>query len=223
MSEPKIESPLVDQREAATGNDAPANAGVSLTEHPFLGQFSLRGKTDDAAFVAACARVFGCELPTRPNTFAEGEGVVVGWMGPTEWLVLVEGDNKAAWLSALREALAGVHSGVVDLSGGQTVISIAGDHARDVLAKGATLDLHPRAAHTGFCTRSLLAKSAMFIRVVEAGNRFEIVVRRSFADYLWQWLVDASQEYGLAIHPAESTLSFAGLQSAAMPQAATGA
>ncbi|RJS94407.1 sarcosine oxidase subunit gamma [Salinisphaera sp. Q1T1-3] len=223
MSEIKIESPLVDQVEAVRGNSAPAKVGVRMTEHPFLGQIVLRGKSSDTAFTAACAGVLGCEVPTTPNTYAEGQGVVIAWMGPTEWLVLVDGESTPAWLSALRGALADVHAGVLDTSGGQTLISLEGPAALDVLAKGSTLDLHPRVAPTGFCTRSLLAKSAMFVRVVEAGQRFEIVVRRSFADYLWQWLVDAGGEYGLAIQPAESTLVLAGLQASAPPKTATGA
>ena len=26
---------------------------------------------------------------------------------------------------------------------------------------------------------------------------YDVIVRRSFADYLWEWLLDAGQEYGL--------------------------
>jgi sarcosine oxidase subunit gamma len=33
-------------------------------------------------------------------------------------------------------------------------------------------------------------------------QEFELVVRRSFADYLWLWLQSASQEFGLAIADA---------------------
>lgn len=221
MSEIKLESPLIDQPEARTGNDGPADAGITLVERSFLGHIMLRGRSGDAAFLAACGRVLGVEPPTTPNTYAEGNGAVIGWMGPTEWLVMVENDTRAAWLDALREALTDIHAGVVDLSGGQTVIGLEGPHALDVLAKGSTLDLHPRVAAAGFCTRSLLAKSAMFLRVIEAGSRFEIVVRRSFADYLWQWLVDASGEYGLRVLPAESSLALAGLDVAAPREAAT--
>lgn len=207
MSEPRLESPLVGRPHSRDGDAGPGVCGVALGERPFLGHFSLRGKMDDPAFMNACSAVLGVALPSAPNTYREGEGVVVGWMGPTEWLVLVAADAQSRWLAALREALAGLHAGVVDLSGGQTLITLVGEHASDVLAKGSTLDLHPRAAGVGFCTRSLLASSAVFLRVVEADQHFEIVVRRSFADYLWQWLVDASQEYGCRILPAESTLS----------------
>src|SRR5699024_3619134 len=121
------------------------------------------------------------------------------------WLILTEGDACRKWLEALREALADVHSGVVELSGGQTLIEIRGEHAADVLSKGTTLDLHPRHFGAGQCTRTLLAKTTAFIRVIEPGQAFEIVVRRSFADYLWQWLVDAAGEYNCTVEPPQAS------------------
>ncbi|MDI3326661.1 sarcosine oxidase subunit gamma family protein, partial [Pontibacterium granulatum] len=30
-------------------------------------------------------------------------------------------------------------------------------------------------------------------------TEFELVVRRSFADYIWLWIQDASREFGLVI------------------------
>lgn len=206
MSEIKRESPLVGRSEALRGASLRMKGGLSLRERPFLSHISLRGKSDDAAFTDACARVLGVALPTRPNTQAVGDGVRVCWMGPTEWLVLAETDAGPGWLDALRTALESVHAGVVELSGGQTVIEIRGEHAVDTLAKGTTLDLHPRQFGADCCTRTLVAKTTAFIRVIEPGQAFEIVVRRTFADHLWHWLRDAGHEYGCAVESPDSTL-----------------
>lgn len=209
MSEIKRESPLAGRVEASRGSNLRINGGVILRERPFLGHISLRGRSNDAAFTAACAQVLGINLPMEPNTFAEGAQIVVCWMGPTEWLLLSQTDAQQDWLDALRAGLGDIHSAVNDLSGGQTLIEIRGKHALDTLAKGTTLDLHPWHFKGGCCTRTLLAKSTAFLRVVEPGQAFEVVVRRSFADYLWQWLCDASHEYGCSIQAPESTLEFA--------------
>lgn len=206
MSEIKRESPLVAHKEARRGSNLRISGGVTLRERPFLGHISLRGKSDDAAFTRACAQVFGVALPVTPNTQAEGEGVIVCWMGPTEWLVLTEDQACSKWRDALKSALAEVHSGVVELSGGQTLIEIRGEHAVDTLAKGTTIDLHPRHFGAGSCTRTLLAKTTAFIRVVEPGQAFEIVVRRSFADHLWRWLRDAAGEYGCTVKQPQTAL-----------------
>lgn len=213
MSEIKRESPLVGRSEALRGANLRINGGVSLRERPFLSHISLRGKSDDTTFTDACAQVLGVSLPTAPNTQVEGDGVVVCWMGPTEWLVLAETEAGQGWLDSLRAALNGIHSGVVELSGGQTLIEVRGEHALDTLSKGTTIDLHPRQFGAVRCTRTLLAKTTAFIRVVEPGQAFEIVVRRSFADHLWQWLRDASHEYGCAVEPPNSTLQQAGVKS----------
>ena len=34
---------------------------------------------------------------------------------------------------------------------------------------------------------------------------FGLVVRRSFADYLWMWLMDAGREYGVVFHKERAT------------------
>lgn len=195
MSEIKRESPLIGQSDAIRGAAASGEAGVTLFERPFLGHIVLRGRSEEPVFAAACRQVLGIEPPSAPNTVVEGEGVVACWQRPTQWLILCEGDTLQGRLDGLRQALGETHSGVIDESGGQTLIAVSGDRAADVLAKGTTLDLHPRAFGAGRCAGTLLAKSQAFIRVVEPGRSFEVVVRRSFADYLWQWLRDAAQEY----------------------------
>ena len=70
---------------------------------------------------------------------------------------------------------------------------------RELLAKGCPLDLHPRAFDVGQCAQSHLAKAPILIRQLDREPSFEIVVRRSFADYFWLWLEDAAAEYGLAV------------------------
>ena len=92
---------------------------------------------------------------------------------------------------ALRRAVGDGFATVVELGCGQTVIEIAGARAREVIAKGCPLDLHPRAFGPGNCAQSRLARTLVTLAQVDDAPTFELIVRRSFADYLWQWLVDA--------------------------------
>ncbi|MCS4503371.1 hypothetical protein NYO91_04670 [Arhodomonas aquaeolei] len=209
MFDVKHESPLVGQSDAAKGVGTGSPTGVSLFERPFLGHLNLRGNPRDAAFTEACTRVLGTALPTEPNTVAEGGSLVVAWLGPDEWLVMTEPDLQESVTADLREALGQTHSAVTDVSGGQTVIVLHGDHAADVLAKASPLDVHPRVFGAGQCARTVVAKSAAFIRVLDPGMAFEVVIRRSLADYLWQWFRDAAGEYGCAVLSPQSALSSA--------------
>ena len=93
--------------------------------------------------------------------------------------------------TALRRAVADGFAAVVELGSGQTVIEVAGPRAREVIAKGCPLDLHPRAFGPGSCAQSRLARAMVAIAQVDGAPTFELIVRRSFADYVWRWLTDA--------------------------------
>ncbi len=192
------ESPLVQCRVVDRGVNE--NPGVVFNEYPFLGHLNLRGNPADKSFLKAVKKVLGLALPQEPNTVEQGDELTIFWLGPNEWLIVALPDQQEALLQSLREALAEIFSAVTDVSGGQTVITLSGPHVRDVLAKGCTLDLHPRVFTSGRCAQTLISKAGALIRQRDDAF-FEIIVRRSFADYLWRWLEDAAGEYGLRVEP----------------------
>ena len=185
--------------EAAQSSAAPEAAGVHLAERPFLGHLNLRGGPADEGFLKAAAKALGTALPLEPNTVTRGENMTVLWLGPDEWLVMTPPDQEIRTADALEEALEGHHTSVTDISGGQTVITIGGPHARDALAKGCSLDLHPRVFGPGQCAQTLVAKAGVTIVPTDDSPSYDLIVRRSFADHLALWLQDAAQEYGVAV------------------------
>jgi len=180
--------------------------GVGLGERLGLGKIDLRGNSQDRAFMAAVGRVFDLLLPGEPCTSAAREQIAALWLGPDQWLVTCPGSDVARLMGALREALADVHVAITDVTDGRVAFRLAGPSARDVLAKGCPLDLHPRAFPVGGCAQSLLAKASVLIHLVDddprSGAGFDPHVARSFAHYLWMWLEDAGREYGVQIEPA---------------------
>ena len=207
------ESPLVRFDLEARAASNPARARIVCSERPFLGHINLRGDAGDPRFIASVASVIGTVVPISPNTVSRGHDHVVYWLGPDEWLIVTTNEREAAIARDLREALANGFAAVTEVSGGQTVISLSGDSVRDMLAKGCPLDLHARVFGIDRCAQSHLAKAPILIRHVDAAPSFEILVRRSFADYLWLWLEDAAAEYGLGIEAPASCI--------ATPQSAT--
>ena len=200
MSEVRQESPLVQFLTPEwTGTRPTGAAGVELRERAFMGHLNLRGDTADQAFLDAVQAALRFGLPIEPNTVAEGGEFAALWLGPNEWLVLTPSGRETALAGALRDSLGEVLSSVVDVTGGQTVINLHGPHVRDLLAKGCTLDLHPRAFGPGRCAQSLVAKASVTVRQLDDSPSFDLIVRRSFADYLAIWIEDAAQEYGLAV------------------------
>jgi len=161
-----------------------------------LGHINLRGIAADPDFLAAVAGVLFQELPLEANTMTTGDHRVF-WLGPDEWQIVTAIDNTHGLVTRLREATSGLHASVSDLSGGQIAMHISGPGVLDVLAKGSTLDLTPAGFEKGACAQSGLAKASMLIGCIDAEPVYEIVVRRSFADYVVRWLQQAATEYGV--------------------------
>jgi len=168
-----------------------------------LAHINLRGDPADASFTRCVRTVLGFGLPSIPNTVSEGDDVVAYWLAPTEWLLVVRAACEVAIAVELRDALAGQFVSVVEISGGNVVLRLSGSRVRDVLAKGCPLDVREGSFDIGQCAQSHLAKAPVLLRPV--ANGVELILPRSFADYLWQWLASAAQEYGgLGVQPPSS-------------------
>ena len=114
------------------------------------------------------------------------------WLGPDEWLLATELGREEDLAAQLGRNLAGQSHSLVDVTGGQLLMRLTGNRARDVLAKGCTLDLHPRVFKAGQCAQTTLAKTSMLIALADDAPTFDIIVRRSFAEYAARWLRHSS-------------------------------
>lgn len=168
-------------------------AAVRVRERPFLTQLSVRvDPTGPAA--AAVAGVLGVALPTAPCTSARAGDIQVLWLGPDEWLVIAPPGHPDLQ-PRLIEALSGAGA-VVDVSAQRTTLHVSGPGARDLLAHGCSIDLHPTVAPAGTCVSTHLALAGVTLLVGDdTGSDYWILVRSSFAAYLAAWLVDACAEY----------------------------
>jgi sarcosine oxidase subunit gamma len=191
------ESPLARVRRAAHATESVAAAGLIVREQRFLGHLNLRGKSADPHFAGAISGVIGDGLPIAPNTLTELNATTMYWLGPDEWLIVTPDESRARIDGDLRRVLAGQHFALTDVSGGQTALHLHGSHVRDVLAKGCPIDFHPRVFGIGQCAQSHLGKAPILIGQIEEQPHFELIVRRSFAEYVWAWLEVAAEEYGL--------------------------
>lgn len=200
MSElPRRESPL-NQIQLIDRPDG-SEAAVLLAELPFQGLVNLRGRPDDEPFQRGSARVIGRPLPLEPNTVADVGSRRLFWLGPDEWMVSTPPDEQDALIAGLRAALDDCFCSLVDVTGYYTTIAVGGERAADLLSKGCTLDLHPRAFAPGQCAQTHVAKATTLIWPVdEAPVSYRVLVRRSFADYLGRWFNAAVREFGGAGH-----------------------
>ncbi|HKH50250.1 MAG TPA: sarcosine oxidase subunit gamma family protein [Mycobacterium sp.] len=170
---------------------------VQLREEPFVAMVDLRADPDGAAASRASA-ILGLELPTAPSTYVSNDTLTAIWMGPDEWLIAA-GTRSAAELEAQLRAAVAEHGGAaVDVSAQRTTLRLSGPDAREVLAKGCSLDLHPKVFTKGTAAQTMLGLAGVvLIALNDAGTDYGILVRSSFARYLADWLIDAAEEFGV--------------------------
>jgi sarcosine oxidase subunit gamma len=169
---------------------------LAINEQAFLGYINLRGSTVNQAFMSACESVLGVRLPTENNTFeSSSSGVDILWYGPDEWLLITPHRAAPALSRKLAEALQGVFSAVNEVTGGNTLLELSGSAARELLSKGCPMDLHSSVFSTGQCAQTLIGKTGFTLYQTDQAPNYKLVVRRSFADYLGHWLLDAAKEF----------------------------
>jgi sarcosine oxidase subunit gamma len=181
----------------ALTSDRKTDGGVCLREAKLLGHLNLRGNSNNTEFKEGVEKVLGLTLPLAPCTSAQNDDATIMWLSPDEWLIIVEGGREETIEATLRESITG-HFAVSDISGGQTILEISGPDCIKVLQKSTGYDFHLKQFPVGKVIGTAFAKSSTHIRRTGEYS-FQLIVRRSFADYFWLWLQQSSQEYGLRV------------------------
>ena len=200
MVEPYLRrSPLAHRGLAAKAAATDAGADIVMAERPHRCQINLRGNPADIKFTDALHGVTGLRLPAEANGFTTAGALACLWLGPDEWLILGPGGGEHDIAARLRAALGEIHAAVTDVSEARTTIAVAGPRARELLAKGTSIDLHPRAFGPGRCVQTGFAGANITLRQTDDTPSFEILVLNSFAEHLWAWLEGGAREYRVAI------------------------
>ena len=167
--------------------------GVVSQECLGRGYLNLRGDAEDGRFLGAVAQVGGVELPVERCTWNGAASSSAYWLGPDEWLLVVERDEGPDIEERLRDALDGRFA-VADVTGAQVQLELSGPDACKVLQKSSPYDFHPRNFPPGRCAQTVFARATALVAAKE-GGAFDIMFRRSYADYIKCWIADAAAEY----------------------------
>jgi len=187
----KIESPLTDLINRKKNILSDKKTEFVISDHSELGQVNIRGDVKDGLFIDNMKEILGHELPTDPNTVTVGEQFIILCLGENEWLIITPENEERKLIATLRNKMDGILMSFTDVSSSQCIIRVTGSHVRNVFAKGCSLDLHSRSFDVGKCAQSLIASVGVIIRQIDSTPSFELIIRRSFAEYLVNWLYDA--------------------------------
>lgn len=195
MSEPLMQSPLSAFNLAASAKPIDGSAGVWANEIPLQGYISLRGNAGDNAFIGAVSRSLDVLLPSKPCMLATSAKAKALWLSPDEWLIVCARHDVRALLANLKASLADIRSQAVDNSGGYTQIALAGADASRVLSHVTVYDVPSLEA--GRVVGTTFGKSSVYLH--RQGDGYRLILRRSFADYIWRYLVRAAEPYGFGV------------------------
>jgi sarcosine oxidase subunit gamma len=134
--------------------------------------------------------VRGIHFPRNPNTTA-GRDPLLWWKGPEHWLATSEGLAASDLVAEITAALEGRVCAIVDISDSMTTFQLIGNAVPALFARGTALDLDRDTFGPGRCARTRLANIAVLLRPLEE-NGYELLVDRSEAQFLLEWLRDAS-------------------------------
>lgn len=150
----------------------------------------------------AVRQVLGINLPARPQqlTLCDDGVSSLQWLSPDEWLLIVPFGQAYNIELELRAALGDASVAISEVSGGQTLLELSGDAdaLQQLLMKSVIYDTHPQHFPPGKGVTTVFAKTSLILRRPD-DSRWELVVRRSFADYVYRWLLDAGDEFAIGV------------------------
>jgi methylglutamate dehydrogenase subunit D len=177
------------------------DAGVTLALRSNVAMACVMARNGQQERMAQHVRgAFGLELPESARRNAAGASAWA-WAGPCRWLAIAEGTAAQAFERQLRDELAGLAS-VCDQSDLYVLIRVTGTRAREALAKGLMIDLHPRAFRPGDVAVTALAHIGVHFWQLDPTPSYEFAVFRSLAADFWRGVVNAGAEFGVVIHPS---------------------
>ena len=130
-------------------------------------------------------------LHLAPPLSAVGQDPQSLWLGPDHWLLASRRQPASAMIERCEAELADVLHNAVDQSAAFSVLRVAGEAVRDVLAAGAALDFRESCFPRGGCRPTRFAQVAVAI-VATGTDEFELYVDRGYGKYLRDWLEDTA-------------------------------
>ena len=142
--------------------------------------------------------VIQCNLPTQINQINSKAGRFAIGLGPDEYLILAEPGSENQLEKTLNSSDISKHISVVNVSDALCAIQVSGPKVRDLLSKGCAIDLHPDSFYKSKAAQCDLALANIVLVCLEE-NEFICICRTSFAEYILDWFIDASYEYGIFV------------------------
>ena len=167
---------------------------VKVERFEGFGMITLRGDFSEQAVKSVVETELSLIPGVREVTVGE-KGMLV-WMSPDELLAIVPTQDAVAKTAMLEKELANEHVLVVNVSDARAVFRITGKGAREVLAKGAPVDLSKDAFGPGQIRRTRLGQVACAFWM-SGEDQFDLICFGSVSEFVFDWLSTAGKDGSL--------------------------
>jgi methylglutamate dehydrogenase subunit D len=168
-----------------------------------LGEARGRGLLQVAAFPGSTTELekalrttLRTDLPSRVGQAISIGTRVLMRVGPEQFWIVMR--DRADLPLDLGSVVGPTIGSVTQLSHSRSCIWIDGAGSREVLAAGLPVDLHPETFRLDFFALTGLHDTPILVHR-SADRRYELYVLRTFAQWTWEWLVDAALPFGYEI------------------------
>lgn len=166
--------------------------GVTIIERTGLSLVIAECAESDIASIAGLSKSLGGDMSASGLSSEAGDHRII-WLAPGRWLIV--GKDQSYGETANTLAPASENAAINDVSSSRTVIRATGPHVRDMLAASCTIDLHPSQFTAGMAATTDLDHVVVTMDCLDA-DTFDLYVSRAYAISFWEWLIEASEEYG---------------------------
>jgi sarcosine oxidase, subunit gamma len=158
------------------------------------GMIDLKGDPAEPGFLDAVKAVLGLDLPLVPRSSVTSGATTVLWLSTDQWLIVLPYAGSEQMTERLHAALAPFHALAVDLSDARSIFRIAGLGAREVVMKGASVDLTHTDCVVGTVRRFNFADLAAMVHVMsDRPETLDLYVFRSVGSYVRRFLDAAAR------------------------------
>ncbi len=163
--------------------------GAVLQVRPDFAMVQVFAKTGKAGELAQ-----KLDIVSDPGKAGDTSSFAALPLSPGQWMLIADNANANTFGQEITEQISGLGY-VSEQSDARICIRVSGPNARDLMARGCRLDLHPSVTAKGFCAQTQMAQVGVLIHQVSDEPAYDLYVYAGFARSFWHWLTETAAQF----------------------------
>lgn len=180
------QSPLVHLSLSAQLNSDNQVTQLQIEEQPFIGDLQLNTDPDNLSLLIAVGDMMGVQQPLTASRISCFGSLAIIWLDQQRWLALPAPGLTMQPVQALQLTFG--QDMQVEQQAESTHIRLNEAAVRYLLTSHNTREEHQSATERRQQAAEQLVNQGVELLPLTAFNQYDLLVRRSCADQLWQWL-----------------------------------